>query len=137
MSLFVDTSAWYAAADTGDRSNQRAIKVLRSEEPMVTSDHVLVETWLLIRRRLGMHAANRFWGGLRSGVAAIEPVGVGDLELAWEIGEAFPDQAFSVVDRTSFALMQRLGFERVATFDSDFAVYRFGPKRDRAFTVVG
>jgi hypothetical protein len=26
---------------------------------------------------------------------------------------------------------------RVATFDRDFAVYRFGPRRERAFTVLG
>ncbi len=45
MSLFVDTSAWYAAADAGDISNSRAKAILSSEENLVTSDHVLVETW--------------------------------------------------------------------------------------------
>jgi predicted nucleic acid-binding protein len=136
MSLFVDTSAWYAGADAGDRSNERAREVLSSGEPLVTSDHVLVETWLLIRHRLGEHAADRFWDGLRGGIAAIELIRLGDLELAWSVGEAFSDQDFSIVDRTSFAVMQRLGIERVATFDADFAVYRFGPRRNRAFTVV-
>ncbi len=29
-----------------------------------------------------------------------------------------------------------LGISRVATFDDDFAVYRYGPGRRRAFTVV-
>jgi hypothetical protein len=32
--------------------------------------------------------------------------------------------------------MERLGIDRVATFDSDFAVYRFGRDRRRAFTIV-
>jgi len=39
-------------------------------------------------------------------------------------------------DRTSFAVMRRLGLERVASLDDDFAIYRFGPNRKRAFTVV-
>jgi hypothetical protein len=32
--------------------------------------------------------------------------------------------------------MERLGITRVATFDNDFAVYRYGPERNRAFTLV-
>ena len=48
MSIFVDSSAWYAAVDRSDRHNTRAKKLLGSEEPLVTSDHVLVETWRLV-----------------------------------------------------------------------------------------
>ncbi len=28
---------------------------------LLTSDHVLIETWLLLRYRLGRYAAERFW----------------------------------------------------------------------------
>jgi predicted nucleic acid-binding protein len=136
VSLFVDSSVWYAAADAGDRSNARARELLSGGEPLVTSDHVLVESWLLLRHRLGREAAERFWGGLKAGVAAIEAVGAADLETAWAIGEAFTDQDFSIVDRTSFAVMQRLGVRRVASFDDDFAVYRFGRDRRHAFEIV-
>ena len=136
MSLFVDSSAWYAAADVGDAENDRARGVLSGGERLVTTDHVLIETWLLLRNRLGRTAAERFWEGLRSGAAAVEQVLAADLEIAWAIGDAFPDQDFSIVDRTGFAVMQRLGVWRVATFDDDFAVFRFGPDRSRAFEVV-
>lgn len=136
MSLFVDTSAWYAAADRSDRSHRRATGVLATEEPLVTTDHVLVETWVLLRHRLGRSAAERFWEGLQGGVAEIEDVGAADLAVAWAVGEAFPDQDFSIVDRTSFAVMQRLGLRRVASFDDDFAVFRFGRARRQAFEVV-
>jgi predicted nucleic acid-binding protein len=136
MSLFVDTSVWYAAADAGDRSNGRAQELLSGGDPLVTTDHVLVETWALLRHRLSREAAERFWSGLRAGVAAIESVTRADLEVAWAIGEAFADQDFSIVDRTSFAVMERLGVHRVTTFDDDFAVYRFGRERRRAFEVV-
>ncbi len=136
MTLFVDSSAFYAGADRGDRQHERAVAILSAGEPLVTTDHVLVEAWLLLQRRLGTQIAERFWEGLRSGVARIEPVGVADLERAWNIGVDFGDQNFSIVDRTSFAVMQRLGVLRAASFDDDFAIYRFGPRRERAFDLV-
>lgn len=69
-------------------------------------------------------------------MAVGEPVGTADLEVAWSIGLSYRDQDFSRVDRTSFALMQRLGIERAASFDDDCAIFRFGPQRRRAFTIV-
>lgn len=122
--------------DRGDRVNRRAAKVLSSGERLLTTDHVLVESWGLIRSRLGRRVAERFWSELRGGVAELEPVGPADLDVAWEIGQGFPDQDFSIVDRTSFAVMRRLGISRAASFDDHFAVFRFGPNRDRAFEVL-
>src|SRR5439155_18375849 len=136
MSLFVDTSVWYAAADSSEISNARAKAILAAGEPLITSDHVLIETWTLIRYRIHRRAAERFWEGLRSGVASVETVGAADLQAACETGLSYRDQDFSIVDRTSFAVMRRLGIERAASFDDDFAVFRFGPNRRRAFTIV-
>jgi uncharacterized protein len=136
MSLFVDTSVWYAAADAGDASNRRAKAILKAGEPLVTTDHVLVETRALLRHRLGRLAAERFWDGVRNGVAILEPAGVADLEAARQIGLAWRDQDFSLVNRTSFAVMRRLGIERAASFDERFAIFRFGPQNRRAFTVL-
>jgi predicted nucleic acid-binding protein len=136
MSLFVDTSSWYAAADSSDRSNARAKAILKSGETLVTSDHVLVETWTLLHHKLDRKAAERFWEGLKSGIAIIEAVTLADLEVAWDIGVSWGDQDFSIVDRTSFAVMGRLGLDRVASFDAHFAVFRFGPKRRQSFHVL-
>ncbi len=136
MSLFVDSSAWYAAADRGDTSNARAKELLSGDEPRITTDHVLIETWWLLRSRLGRPVAGKFWEGLRGGVALLETVGLADLEAAWSIAAAFSDQDFSIVDCTSFAVMQRLGLRRVVSFDDDFAVYRFGRDRRDAFVIL-
>jgi predicted nucleic acid-binding protein len=100
------------------------------------SDHVLVETWSLINSRIHREAAEQFWNQVRHGTVAMEKITTLDLERAWTIGEAFPDQNFSIVDRTSFAVMERLGVTRAASFDDDFAVYRYGRHRDRAFEVL-
>lgn len=136
MTLFIDSSALFAASNQADGNHQRALEVLSSDEPKLTTDHVLVESWLLINSRGSQFAADQLWDRLRTGTAIIDVVGAADLEAAWRIGEAFPDQDFSIVDRTSFAVMERLGIRRVASFDDDFAIYRFGPRRDRAFEVV-
>ena len=136
MSLFVDTSVWYAAADSGDSSNERAKRILSPAGSFLTTDHILVETWLLLRHRLHRGAAERFWEGLRGGVAVIEPVNGADLESAWAIGLDFPDQDFSIADRTSFAVMLRLGIHRAAALDDDYAVFRFGKNKNRAFEIV-
>ena len=136
MSLFVDTSIWYAAADSSDRSNARSKAILRSGETLVTSDHVLVETWTLLHHKLDRKAAEGFWEGLRSGIALIEAVTLADLEVAWDVGVSWRDQDFPLVDRTSFAVMRRLGIDRVASLDAHFAVFRFGPKRRQSFHVV-
>jgi predicted nucleic acid-binding protein len=74
MTLFVDSSTWFAAANRRERWNVRAKEILASGEPMVTSDHVLVESWLLLNSRIHRDAAERFWEGLRAGAARIEQV---------------------------------------------------------------
>ena len=135
MTLFVDTSAFYAAADSADRSHGRATEVLTAASSLITSDHVLVESWILIRESGGVASAERFWNAVRAGVATVETVLPRDLDTAWRIGEAFPDQDFSIVDRTSFAVMERLGVLSAASFDDDFSIYRFGPRRQHAFEV--
>jgi predicted nucleic acid-binding protein len=53
MSVFVDTSIWYAAADTSDSANTQAKALLSQGEVLLTSDHVVIETWSLFRNRLG------------------------------------------------------------------------------------
>lgn len=135
MSLFVDTSIWYAAVDSSDVDNIHARHILSVGEPLVTTDHVLIETWRLVHHRIGRKQAEKFWDGLR-GSSRIEMVGAADLETAWQIGQSWRDQDFSIIDRTSFAVMLRLGIERAASLDDHFAVFRFGPKRRHSFTVV-
>jgi len=136
LSTFVDTSVWFAGVNIRDHGNDRAKLILAKLDAPVMTDHVLVETWRLIRNRVHRHAAERFWNGARAGAVAIENVTAADMEAAWSIGEAFPDQDFSIVDRTSFAVMERLGITRAASFDTRFAIYRYGRQRDRAFEIL-
>jgi uncharacterized protein len=136
LSIFVDTSVWFGAANARDRHNHRAKRILADHPLPVMTDYVLVETWRLLNSRIHRRAAEEFWSAVRRGVAQMEKVNAADLEAAWAIGEAFPNQDFSLVDRTSFAVMERLGLTRAASFDDHFAVYRYGRGRDRAFEIL-
>ena len=136
MTVFVDTSAWYAAADVDDAGHERAARRLREfAGALLTSDHVLVETWFLAARRLGIEVAEQLVNGIRVGIARVEPAIVADLEVAARIGEEFADQSFSLVDRTSWSIMQRLGIHEAVSLDADFSIFRFGRDKRRAFTV--
>jgi predicted nucleic acid-binding protein len=138
LRTFVDSSVWFASMVARDRNSAKAKAVLRDAAAtgLVTTDHVVIETWLLLNSRHHRVAAEEFWEAIRRGIAEVEFAIPADWQAAWLVGEAFSDQKFSLVDRTSFAVMERLGLTRVASFDNDFAVYRYGRRRDRAFEVL-
>ncbi|MGQ0486190.1 MAG: type II toxin-antitoxin system VapC family toxin [Hyphomicrobiales bacterium] len=136
MTVFVDTSVWYAAVDRADAGNKRAKAILSGAAGLLTSSFVLLETWLLVRNRLHWRAAEEFFSAILSGAAFLEPVTAQDLEMARQIGLRHSDQQFSITDRTSFAMMERLGIGTAAAFDNDFAIYRFGRRNIEAFKVL-
>jgi predicted nucleic acid-binding protein len=136
VTTFVDTSALFAAANASDRHHARAKEILAAGDRLLTTDHVVVECWFLVRSRSNHDAAERLWNSLHHGPVVVEQVLAADMDTAWRIGEDFPDQSFSIVDRTSFAVMQRLAIHRAVSFDDHFLIYRFGRTRDRAFEVV-
>ena len=134
--IFVDSSAWFAAVNRRDRHHPRAIELLAANAPLVTSDLVIVETWLLTNSRIDFAAAERFLRGVIDGSCEIVPIGKDGWRQASAIADRFLDQTFSIVDRTSFAAMERLGISQVVSFDDDFVIYRYGHDRMRAFEVL-
>lgn len=137
--LFVDTGAFYAAADRADAHHVESAATFKARGPagdLVTTDHVFLESWFLLRARLGRDAAIRFWDAMETGVVGVIGVTSGDFITARQIARDWPDQDFSIVDCTSFAVMERLGIDEAFTFDAHFRVYRQGPSRREAFRVV-
>src|SRR5258708_18086487 len=121
MSVLVDTSVLFAAARTRDNRNEAAARLLNDigTRDVVTTDHVITEAWTLINARYGRPYAMAFWNGVAASPFAIEQVSLVDLERARGIANAWADQNFSIVDCTSFVVMERLGIRKVATFDND------------------
>jgi uncharacterized protein len=138
LTTFVDSSVLFAAARARDGKHKRALEILGSLKghAPVTTDHIVVETWLLLNRRYGHSDAMTFWRGIPTTPLGVETTTQIDLERARGIAQVWEDQEFSIVDCTSFVVMERLGIRRVATFDDDFAIYRYGRDRTKAFEVL-
>jgi predicted nucleic acid-binding protein len=137
--LLVDTSAFYAVADPRDAHHEqaRAVFEVRGElGDLVTTDAIVIETWLLLNARRGRSPAMRFWDSLESGVVRVLGVAGVDFAAGRRIAREWPDQSFSLVDCTTFALMERTRTAEALAFDEHFRVYRFGPGRRARFSVV-
>ncbi len=132
----MDTSAWVSVADRAEASHERVAAELRAcRSRLVTGYHVLHETWTVMRYRHSWREAERLVTDIRNGTARIEVSRVADLEVATMIGTVFSDQDFSLSDRTSWAIMERMGIHNAISLDRDFRIYRFGLDRRRFFTV--
>jgi len=125
--IFVDSGAFYALADEDDAWHEAAEAFYKKAYPadtFLTSNYVFVESWTLIHHKLGKTAARRFWETIREGVVAVEEITESDLDKAWHILNQYSDHDLSLVDCTSFALMERLAIVRVFAFDKHFSFYR-------------
>ena len=124
MSLFIDTSALYALLD-GDESRHADLvaiwtAVTESDRILITSNYVLVETFALVQRRLGLDAVQ---GLTEVFVPLLQTVWI-DEELHTTAAAALftaSQRRLSLVDCTSFELMRRLGLTDVLALDTDFA----------------
>ena len=128
MSIFADTSAFYAMLDTNDTHHKEAGDAwlsFASRKPQVAcTNYVLLETFALVQHRLGMHA-------VRTMQEDIVPV----LGIIWIDAEAHHAavqailtagrRQLSLVDCTSFDAMRRLGIRTAFTFDPHFAEQGF------------
>jgi predicted nucleic acid-binding protein len=128
--VFVDTGAWYALQVRGDRWNTAATAALKlaieRNTPLVTSNHVVGETYTLLMTTHGQKAAWRFVETIAKS-PRLEQVHV-DAELeaeAYSLMRRYADQPFSFVDGTSFALMKKRRMRHAFAFDAHFSVAGF------------
>ncbi len=124
MSLvFVDTSAILALVNSKDEHHPRAQKgfesLLSRKAGLVTSSYVLLETYALLARRMGLAAVQAF----RSDFVPL-------CEVAWvdeTVHEAALDlfierrkRGLSLADTTSFIVMRTRRLDEVFCFDPHF-----------------
>ncbi len=126
MKIFVDTSALYAILDEDDPRHAdaaRAFSRLLDIAELVTHNYVLVETELLVRRRLGPAAVTTLLDRLLPSVTTVW-VDEGTHRAAVEAWRAGGGKA-SLVDYVSFVVMRRMGIETSLAFDADFESHGF------------
>ena len=65
---YVDTSAWVSMADRAEASHERVARVMRARRGhLVTSVHVLHDTWTVMRYRHNWRAAEALIASIRRG----------------------------------------------------------------------
>ena len=128
--VFVDTGAWYALQAPDDRWHADAARaleeLLRGGRSLVTSNHVVGETYSLLTRTHNARVALRFVDSLgQSARLEVIHVDAATEKAAYDVLRRFSDQAFSFVDATSFALMRRRRIRSAFAFDHHFSVAGF------------
>lgn len=119
---FADTSFWFGLQERRDGRHEQARAIVeRGVGHVLTTNHVVGETWTLLRRRSGHAAAVGFLDRLAA-LRDVEVVHVDEaLESeAWRWLRARPEREYSFVDATSFAVMKRRRIREALAFDGDF-----------------
>jgi len=119
---FADTSFWFGLQERRDGRHELAkALVARGVGKIITTNHVVGETWTLLRRRSGHAAAVGFIDRLMA-LPDAEVVHVNDtLEAdAWRWLRSRSEREYSFVDATSFAVMRRRRIREALAFDGDF-----------------
>jgi uncharacterized protein len=125
---FVDTSFWVALQFVRDERHADAADLWasRGAGALLTTNHVLGETWTFLRRRANHRSARAFVNAARrSPLLAIEHVQPGVEDEAWGWLERHDERAYSFVDATSFAVMRRRRIAEAFAFDGDFSAAGF------------
>ncbi len=92
----------------------------------MTSNHVLGETWTLLRRRAGHPLALRFLEAVgRIPQLDIVYLDEGLESEAWRWLRAHDERPYSFVDATSFAVMRSRRVREALAFDADFTAAGF------------
>lgn len=124
---FVDTSFWVALQLARDEHHAAARELWQiAGASLLTTNHVVGETWTFLRRRAGHAAAWRFVDAVtRSPRLAIEHASEAVESEAWDWLQRHDERPYSFVDATSFASMRRRRLTEALAFDGDFRAAGF------------
>lgn len=123
MSTFVDTSVFLAALGKEDANNALAAEALaelvENGEQLITTNYILVESYALLQRRMGMDAVRDFQNSILPSLTLVW-ISAEEHERSTKNFLSENRRKLSFVDCSSFDTIQRLGIDRVFTFDHHF-----------------
>jgi len=124
---FVDTSFWIALYLNRDHHHAEAAALWSGDRgPILTTNHVLGETWTFIRRREHHGSAVRFLDHVVRSPRLTRTTVDDRLENdAWKWLRRHDERPYSFVDATSFATMRRHRIREALAFDEDFTAAGF------------
>lgn len=128
MSIYIDTSAFFAILDSGDKFHKESkdtfLRLIGDKEIFHSSNYIIIETMVLVQNRLGLDALRAFQDDIVPIInihwvdERIHNIAVSSLLIARR-------KNISFIDYTSFELMRLLGLKKVFTFDKHFEEQSF------------
>lgn len=136
LRVFVDTGAWFALQATDDQHHRRAKEVfpqlLTRFHKLVTTNHVIGETYTLLRVAKGYAQARNFLETLDRSPRIERHFVAPELEQeAFALLHRYSDHPFSFVDGTSFVVMREERIQHAFAFDAHFTIAGFIRVPDR------
>jgi predicted nucleic acid-binding protein len=124
---FVDTSFWVAYRFRKDQHHDVAVALwLDRSHPLLTTNHVVGETWTFLRRRAGHAEAVGFIDNIeKSTRLSIVRIDEAIEEAAWQWLRRHDERDYSFGDATSFEVMRRERIREALAFDGDFTAAGF------------
>lgn len=126
--IFVDSSFWIATRLPADRHHESAARLMRlhGENALVTTNHVMGETWTFLRRKVSHRSAIDFLDRVeRTKRLRVIRVSLPDESAAWRWLRRHDERRYSFVDATSFVVMKANKIRQALAFDGDFAAAGF------------
>jgi predicted nucleic acid-binding protein len=124
VTAFADTSGRYALLVSTEESHAEVAsafaRILEHSRPLLTTNYVLVETAALLQRRIGMGAVRDLEERIMP-CCTVRWITEALHRRAWERFIRADRRGLSLVDCTSFELMQQEGIDDVLALDLDFA----------------
>jgi predicted nucleic acid-binding protein len=128
MNIFADTSALYAVLDADDSKHRKAKqfwnKIIKNDDILLCHNYILVETSVLVLRRLGMEAVRVFEQDIFPILRTIwvnKEVHSAAVSAHLMVGK----RTLSLVDCVSFEVMRRTGVRKAFSFDYHFKDYGY------------
>lgn len=126
--VLADTSALFALLVSTDDNHARAARAFERladrNVPLVTTNYVLVESYALLARRVGIAAVRRFRASMQP-LFDIVWVDAATHESALDLMLERPRSRISLVDATSFVVMRASGIEEAFAYDRHFRTAGF------------
>jgi predicted nucleic acid-binding protein len=123
--LFVDTAGWMACADAADPAHAGAVaardEALEAGRVLLTTDYVVDETLTLVRLRLGLPAAEKWWAQVEASPRVRwQWIDAARSDKGRALFFRYRDKDYSFTDCTSFVVMRELRLKEVLTTDRHF-----------------
>ncbi|UXE63537.1 MAG: PIN domain-containing protein [Woronichinia naegeliana WA131] len=131
--LFIDTSAFYAIADSSDQRHQAASlfsDYAVGKYRFVTTNYILDELYTLLLAHIGYHIAVTYQREIDKLITAeiLQVIWIDEAIAyqAWQIFEKFNlDKEWSFTDCTSYVVMKQRGVTEAFTLDHHFSQMGF------------